>query len=1303
MDYCFKFLEEKYDDLAEDCMFAEKDLVESNFKGSISIIGSVAESITNIIFKKENIDDLYYTQDDKIKILRQDRIIAEPIRSSLNYIRKKRNKVLHNRGKVRPKDIKNAFRRLYEVTTWFYKEYEDKNFEIPEYNGPIYKINITPEETYSKNQINELKETNSKNSKNKNKLEKDISENSVNLNKIQDKLNESQAEAAYYDGNNPLVIEAGPGSGKTHVLIERVKFLLEKKKVKPESLLVITFTRKAANELKERLSNDNIPKSDIEKMQISTIHGFCSKIMESNGKVGLKILDDDLGEKTNLFIDSNLKELGFVNEAYIPKREIRDIVKKYNEYSTFNVNTEKLVEYIKKTHPISSEYIEFVNNYINENETFPREEVRNNPDYKKSWYNAKYLQIAKSYPRYLELLNSKNATDFPNMQRKTLEYLEENPKTQYRNILIDEFQDTDPVQARMFEILMNTADSFTVVGDINQSIYGFRGSTENYFEKLFNDDVKKVDLNINYRSTNQIIDFSEKYIKNQDTTSRDKLIGKRNLNREIYYLDNDDKNEEAENILNTIKYLYDNKIIENYNEIGILSRSVKVNNCIGPLIKLLKENNIPYEIKGLNNLLEKPEVKSLLTLYYHLIRDDNPHSHIFNRWESDWLNLKAYTGENFKQKFIDLSEDTKDKLNNIEEEFEENAVKCLNEVMKEKTGKKGRIRKFSGIFNKDDELVIEVFNRIKRPILSNENLEKYKITNKKDLEFFHKLNELRNRVQSEDYKERPRILDVFFELLTETTNYLNPDFIQDSNNEIELKNISLISESLHNYEEVKYSKDVKGAFWFLYHNIDQYESAANSKNGIQIGTIHKSKGLEFPVVILASLSVDKFPKEYKNSNPKSGYIAGHPVYYTPNDCLGYKSFKNEEEEIKEHNNEEDRIVYVGLTRAQDILILSSLINSKKSKKTRIMELEEKLDYCKGLKENKEKIKKTICEKPELKEDLIDLSFTSLRDYTDCPFKYRLLHYFDFKISNTKRINEGILIHSAFEIINKKIKLNNNKYIGDDEVESIIRTIYDNVDIKLKTKKEENKNQKLGRIIENIKYYYNNVAKDFEIIDSEVNFNIKTDNYNLDGTIDLIFKMPNGEIGILDYKNTFSERKYIKEYENQVYTYLLALRERGDYNIKRLYIYAIKSKKLVEIGIDEDKINKLTEKIDKIASNIEDDKYPNISGKHCKTCKFLDICKNTNKENINTKYYKDYLDVDFDYNYMEKVEKYNEEIADNLDNIEISLNLYKKDLININEFVSLSNLKNVNNLEKYLILYKSNQIDLDKFLELSNNN
>jgi len=243
-------------------MFAEKDLVESNFKGSISIIGSVAESITNIIFKKENIDDLYYTQDDKIKILRQDRIIAEPIRSSLNYIRKKRNKVLHNRGKVRPKDIKNAFRRLYEVITWFYKEYEDKNFEIPEYNGPIYKINITPEETYSKNQINELKETNSKNSKNKNKLEKDISENSVNLNKPQDKLNESQAEAAYYDGNNPLVIEAGPGSGKTHVLIERVKFLLEKKKVKPESLLVITFTRKAANELKERLSNDNIPKSD---------------------------------------------------------------------------------------------------------------------------------------------------------------------------------------------------------------------------------------------------------------------------------------------------------------------------------------------------------------------------------------------------------------------------------------------------------------------------------------------------------------------------------------------------------------------------------------------------------------------------------------------------------------------------------------------------------------------------------------------------------------------------------------------------------------------------------------------------------------------------------------------------------------------------------------------------------------------------------------------------------------------------------------------------------------------------------
>ena len=102
-------------------------------------------------------------------------------------------------------------------------------------------------------------------------------------------LNENQQKVVEYNGNKPLLVEAGPGSGKTRVIIERVKFLINELKVNPSSLLVITFTRKAANELKDRLSED-IPKNIINEMQISTIHSFCLDFIKKRGAKKIKMM-----------------------------------------------------------------------------------------------------------------------------------------------------------------------------------------------------------------------------------------------------------------------------------------------------------------------------------------------------------------------------------------------------------------------------------------------------------------------------------------------------------------------------------------------------------------------------------------------------------------------------------------------------------------------------------------------------------------------------------------------------------------------------------------------------------------------------------------------------------------------------------------------------------------------------------------------------------------------------------------------------------------------------------------------------
>ncbi len=620
-------------------------------------------------------------------------------------------------------------------------------------------------------------------------------------------LNENQSKAAYYDGDKYLVIEAGPGAGKTRVLIERIKFLVNEKKIDPSTLLVITFTRKAAEELKERLTKD-IDENYVNLMQISTIHAFCRVILSNIGEYNYRILGDNYNERIKMFLYRHRKRLGFNNECSIQLSEMDYIIDKYDEYATFKVNTDKLVKYITDNSKIDQEYIDFVNEYMAENNgEIPYNAIKSNRSYKNSRNNALYLQIAKSYPKYLELLDEKGFTDFNQMQIKTLEHLKEDPYTIYKNILVDEFQDTDPIQMKIFEILMEHSDSFTVVGDIDQSIYGFRGANKNYFEYLYDnydDKVYKVNLNVNYRSANQIIDISEDFIKSQRAVGakQDKAIGARHLDRDTYFLVNKTNENEAQALFDMISYLYNSGKIENYNEIAILARSVEYSSTAKHLIQLFIDNEIPYHVRGIPDLFEKDEIKSILTLIFHLIQDENPHNHKFNRWEREWLNLKAYTGENFKQVLFDLSDETKKILNTIQDVFERKVIEEENKVYYKITGKKKNKKKnFSRIFDNDTQVLIEIFKNVPRPILTDENLIRYGIKNKKDLNFFRRLNKLKKYINTNEYlSSDDTILDIFMYLLTDVCNYLTEEHINDDNYRDELENLAIISNTFENQE-----------------------------------------------------------------------------------------------------------------------------------------------------------------------------------------------------------------------------------------------------------------------------------------------------------------------------------------------------------------------------------------------------------------------------------------------------------------------------------------------------------------------
>lgn len=991
-------------------------------------------------------------------------------------------------------------------------------------------------------------------------------------------LNEDQQKVVEYNGNKPLLVEAGPGSGKTRVIIERVKFLINELKVNPSSLLVITFTRKAANELKDRLSED-IPKNIIDEMQISTIHSFCLDFLKKRGNV-TNLIDDDSGEKRRLFIQKYKYKLGFKNEFYLADYQIPSVINKFDEYTTFKVDIDGLIDYIKQTRPIDKEYVDFVNSF----KFFPSKKVRENEKFKKSWYNARFLQTPKAYVKYLELLDLFNAVDYNTVQIKFLESLKENPETQYTNILVDEFQDTDPVQAEIFEILLKNAESFTAVGDVDQSIYSFRGSFRDYFEEFYNKyNAELISLNYNYRSTNNIIRTSEAFIKPQRKEySKKYLVGARNEDKASYILESLDPQEEAQKIFNLIKDLKDNGKIRQYSDVAILYRSIVSNKNIPFLIDEFKKNDISYHISGTEDLIESDEVKSILTLFYYIARKLD-HSYGMSNLEKEWLNLRAFCGIDFIPKFRKLAVETKRYLMELQENFENDVLKTEKEVYFELTGKKSRKKKFNGVFTRNEDVLIEIFKRVNKPVVDLDLIE-----DAGDREFFTELEKLRENVFSSDEEDKLTILEVYYELLN-LCGYFDDLVINNGDYELELENLSKISRTIFNYESIISAKDVRGLFFFLTNVIEGYGTSSSDVDGVQLMTVHKAKGLEFPVTIVSSLSEYNFPLAPRDPMREKDNINKDDTFYTPNKFLEYKDC-SEADEVNLGLAEENRVIYVAMTRAQDILVLS-VVGKMPEEICRISNY-----FNKNLDLDNMSIS-SVGSKPE--ENKLNLSYSSFADYNNCPWRYNLLNKLHFKVSQKEVTKMGSIIHEALDVINQEIK-----DVGEISKENIEKIAKDTYYLHGGTDEE------FDDYMDSIFDYYNEIGFDITVVDSEVPFSIDRDNYRFNGAIDLIYKNQNGEYGILDYKNTIFKDYNREKYAQQLLTYILALKNDSKYcdiEITEAKIYAIKSRSLIDFNIGESRLATQKEEIQNTADLINSHEFNKNESSYCNICEFLKYC------------------------------------------------------------------------------------------------
>ena len=1018
-------------------------------------------------------------------------------------------------------------------------------------------------------------------------------------------LDKEQEMAVRYSGSKPLVIDAGPGSGKTRVIIERVVYLINDLKQDPSSILVITFTNKAAEELRGRLKNHpKLTMGQINQMRISTIHSFCRYLISTFEEYPFNLLKRN-GER-GLFLQKHKEELGFTGESFLRNNEINHAYNKYSDYTTFGVDTEKLISFIKETQPVSDEYKEYINNYYQTHEKwmYPSRKELDALDYKDDLYNSRYLKIAESYPKYLKLLEREKVCDQDYLLIKAKNILKKESNlnaVKYKNILIDEFQDTDPNQMEIFESLLKIYNTFTVVGDVDQSIYGFRGAYPKFFIKWAKDDrFEEVILKNNYRSTKDIVGFNEELISSQRENKKE-LVSKNDSKMPVYNLYNEDIYSQAKNIVKIIKHLKETGKIEKYSDVGILFRAR--NTKIFTILEELDDEGIPYFLKGINDLINQDEVKAVLALYWYML----PHDNLYLRpFEDEWLSLNAFTDVYYNSsKIFKLSKETMEILRKIEANYRAEVQDEEKEVWFTNMNKTSYVRSFKGVFNRPDDIIEKIFDNVEKPDLTKlnrEGLMNLGITNEFDLDFFDKLNEIRALIYNEDIEvfDKPTTLQLFYKLINISKYH---DEIITSNDHESYKaslNLSLVSEIISDYEDIMGKWNLNGLFNYLAGILKKYSCPINdiedNADKVHIMTVHKAKGLEYPVIILGSLEEGLFPREFSEKRETGRYVFGRANYYTPNNCYEFKP-DSIKEEAENYDAEEKRIVYVATTRAEELLILSNLEKKDKPMPAIIADVTRKYPIRKLDMRNLDVLKKV---KPrKVHEDSFNrVSFEKInQDYIFCAKKYNLLNNLGYRNPQNKNSFVETLLSIILSDIHKKslkTKINNKKI---DEIMHVILNSYsitsDNI-----------YNEVMGEI-GNIKNYWKNYGKNYDILDYNLNISMDLEYCELTGKIDLVIKEE--DISIVKFIPSFKDIINIDQYLNNLNFYGLLIKNHDDYKemkVKNIILHSIKENKQYTINFDES----FKKDLDIIVENIFNEDF-GVNEENCDCCEFKEIiCK-----------------------------------------------------------------------------------------------
>ncbi|HUD09459.1 MAG TPA: ATP-dependent DNA helicase [Patescibacteria group bacterium] len=954
------------------------------------------------------------------------------------------------------------------------------------------------------------------------------------------KLDKKQLKAVKY-GTGPLLIIAGAGTGKTTVITERIKHLVLKKKVEPSKILALTFTEKAAKEMEERV--DQAMPYGYTQMWISTFHSFCDRILRNESiHIGLNPSYKLMTEAESiLFLREHLFQfdLNYFRPLGNPNKFLEALLQHFSRLKDEDVSL--------------SDYLKFVR--------ADKELRMNKEEYQK------YLELANAYKAYEELKTKEGVMDFSDLISNTLKLFRlrknilKNYQSQFEDILVDEFQDTNYAQNELAILLSGDKKNITVVGDDDQSIYRFRGSSISniiQFRQRF-PKVKIVTLINNYRSTKEILDSSYKLIQNNNPDRLEvkeklnkKLISVRKIKGEkISFLYRKRVEDEAQAVVKQIEKLSEDKKYA-FKDFAIL---VRANDHAESFVRALERSRIPYQFLGPGRLFHQEEIKDLIA-YLKVLYNFEDSASLYRV-----LNMPVF------------------ELDSVE-------IAALINLSK---------RKNYSLFE-----ALEKHNEILFKDKTNEAIDNFYKMLKRHLGLVHK-------------ETAGQILYYFLEDSGLIQNIVEYKTLKD---ETIAKNIAKFFDKLKTYETDHQTASVFDVVDWIDLSMQMGESPLaadldwSENNAVNILTIHSSKGLEFPVVFLVNLVTQRFPtrerhekipipqKLIKEILPSGDFHleeerrlfyvgltrARDLLFLTAANFYGEgKRERKLSPFVYETLREKDIEKILRKSEPEDIqLSLLEWADKGKQKEKAILKSATAINY---------------------------LSYSQLQTFEICPLHYKLKYILKIPTPQTSAQSFGTSVHAALR--NFYQNWQNGKKLKIADIKKIIVDVWINEGYSSKTH-EKKALEKATKIVAN--YLVHNFDRKHLPLALEYPFNFYLDKVKIAGRIDRIDNVDKNKIEIIDYKtgdNVLTQKKL--EEDLQLTFYALAANEVKDKTLGKepedilLSLYYLEKDLKLTTTRSKEQLKEAKELILEKVKEIEKSDFKCSGSLFCKNCEYKILC------------------------------------------------------------------------------------------------